>query len=245
VAILNQTFARFLFGDANPIGQDIHLGSTNEDARIVGVVADSKYNGLREKPQRFLYVPFEQGGDEFTRQAAFFVRTRASERDAMGAIRAAVRHLDRNLPIDHLRSMQEMLDDAIYTERLMATLAIAFGALAALLAAVGLYGAISYSVERRTREFGIRLALGAPPKSLLWAVMREVGPLVAIGVALGLPAGYLLGPLAESQFYGIRGHDLWALAGGTLLIAVVSLVAGLVPAVRAMRVEPVVALRYE
>jgi predicted permease len=245
VAIVNQTFAKFLFGDANPIGQNIHLGDSGADAQIVGVVRDSRYNDLREEPARFLYVPFEQGGEEFTRQAAFFVRTRGSERDMMGAIRAAVRQLDSNLPIDRLRSMQVMLDEAVYTDRLMAALAIAFGVLAVVLAAVGLYGTVSYSVARRTREFGIRLVLGAPPESLLLSVMREVGRLIAIGVGVGLPAGYLLGRLAESQFYGIRAHDLWALAGGTILIAVVGLAAGLVPAVRAMRIEPVGALRYE
>jgi len=245
VAILNQTFARFLFGDANPIGRHIELGATGADAQIVGVVRDSRYNDLREKPARFLYVPFEQGGDEFTRQAAFLVRTRANEREVTGAIRAAVRQLDRNLPIDRLRSMQGMLDDAVYTDRLLATLAIAFGLLAALLAAVGLYGAISYSVERRTREFGIRLVLGAPPETVLRSVLGEVGRLIAVGVGVGLPAGYLLGRLAESQFYGIRAYDVWALAGGTVLIAVVALLAGLVPAIRAMRIEPVMALRYE
>lgn len=245
VTILNQTFARFLFGDASPIGRHIELGESGADAQIVGVVRDSRYDNLREGPKLFLYVPFEQGGDESTGRAAFFVRTRAREREMMGAIRAAVRQLDRNLPIDRLRSMQGMLDDAVYTDRLLATLAIAFGLLAALLAAVGLYGAISYSVARRTREFGIRLVLGAPPESVLRSVLSEVGRLIAIGVGVGLPAGYLLGLLAESQFYGIRAHDVWALAGGTVLIAVVALLAGLVPAIRAMRIEPVMALRYE
>jgi predicted permease len=245
VAILNQTFARYLFGDADPIGQEIRLGATDADARIVGVVADSRYNDLREEPALFLYIPFEQGGDEFTRQAAFFVRTGASETAVMGAIRVTVKQLDANLPIDGLRSMQSMLEDSIYTDRLLATLAIAFGLLAALLAAVGLYGTISYSVSRRTREFGIRLVLGAPPQSVLWSVLREVGWLIAIGVGLGLPAGLLLASLAESQFYGIRAHDVWALGGGTVLVAAVSLLAGLVPAVRAMRIEPIRALRYE
>jgi ABC-type antimicrobial peptide transport system permease subunit len=138
-----------------------------------------------------------------------------------------------------------MIGDSIYTDRLMATLAVAFGALAAILAAVGLYGTISYSVARRTREFGIRLVLGAAPESLLRFVMREVGWLIAIGVAVGLPASYLLARLAESQFYGVHAHDPWSLAGATLLIAMVGLAAGLAPAVRAMRIAPLEALRYE
>ena len=245
VAIVNETFARFLFEDANPIGRHIRIGSNDADAQIVGVVKDSRFSGLREKPAHFLYVPFEQEGDEFTRQSAFFVQTQGDERSVMMAMRAAVKQLDRNLPIERLTAMKSTIDDSIYTDRLMATLAIAFGVLAAILAAVGLYGTVSYAVARRTREFGIRLVLGAAPESLLLSVMRETGWLIAIGVAVGLPASLALARLAESEFYGIRVYDPWAIGGATLLIAVVGLLAGLAPAVRAMRIEPVRALRYE
>ena len=245
VVIVDRAFARFLFEDANPIGRHVRVGSTDADSEIVGVVEDSRINDLREKPPHILYAPFEQGGDDFTRQAAFFVRTHGDERKVMNLARSVVKGLDANLPIERLTSMKAMIDDSIYTDRLMATLAIAFGALAAILAAVGLYGTISYSVTRRTREFGIRLALGAPPEGILLFVLRETGWLIAIGVALGLPASYLLARLAESELYGIRAHDPWALAGAAFLIAVVGLLAGLAPAIRAMRVEPVRALRYE
>jgi predicted permease len=245
VAILNQTFARYLFGNADPLGRDLEFGETGVHVRVVGVVRDSRYADLREKPARFLYVPYEQTREEFTRQAAFFVRTRSGDRQAMSAIRAAMRQLDAKLPIDALQSMQTMLGERVYTDRLMATLAVAFGLLAAALAAVGLYGTVSYAVARRTREFAIRLVLGELPRSLLWSVMGDVGRLIAIGAAVGLPAAYWLGRLAESQFYGVRAHDAWALAGGVLLIAVVGVAAGLVPAIRAMRTEPVRALRYE
>ena len=245
VAIVSAAFARFLYEGADPIGRHIHIGSNDADAEIVGVAGDSRISDVREKPPRLLYVPFEQGGDPFTRQSAFFVRTQGDEGSLMTAIRATVRQLDRNLPIERLTSMKLMIDDSIYRDRLVATLAMAFGALAAILAAVGLYGTISYSVARRTREFGIRLVLGAAPESLLLFVMREVGWLIAIGVAVGVPASYLLARFAESQFYGVQAHDPWALAGATLLIAIVGLVAGLAPAVRAMRIEPLDALRYE
>jgi predicted permease len=245
VAIISEGFARFLYEGANPIGRHFQIGSNNADAEIVGVVADSRINDVREKPPHAMYVPFEQGGEDFTSQSAFFVRTRGDEDSLMTAIRATVRNLDRNLPIGQLTSMKLTIDDSIYTDRLMATLAIAFGALAAILAAVGLYGTISYSVTRRTREFGIRLVLGAAPGTLLQFVMREVGWLIAIGVSVGLPVSYLLARLAESQFYGVRAHDPWALAGATILIAIVGLAAGLAPALRAMRIEPLEALRYE
>ena len=192
-----------------------------------------------------LYAPFAQGAPDFTRQSAFFVRTAGDEGGLMAAVRATVRQLDRNLPIERLSSMQVMIDDAIYTDRLMATLAIAFGVLAAILVAVGLYGTVSYSVARRTREFGIRLALGAEPQGLLLAVLREVGALVAAGLAIGLPAGYWLARLTESELYGVSVHDPLTLCAATGLIIVVGLCAGLVPAIRAMRIEPVHALRYE
>jgi len=245
VAILNQHFARFLFGNVDPVGQIIHLGASGEDARIVGVVRDSRYSSVQEKPTRFLYVPFEQGDEEIPPQAAFFVRTLASEQTAMRSIRAAVRQLDSNLPIGHLRTMRTILDESIYTERLMAILAAAFGVLAAVLAAVGVYGSVSYSVARRTREFGIRMVLGAVPERLLLCVLGDVGRLLAIGIGLGLPTVFLLGRLAESQLYGVRGHDPLALAGGTALIVAVGLLAALAPAIRAMRIEPVTAIRYE
>jgi predicted permease len=245
VAILNETFARFLFEGANPIGRHILIGSNNADAEIVGVVKDSKYGSLREKPSRFLYVPFEQEGDDFTRQSAFFLRTRGGDQSVIAAARAAVSQLDANLPIERLNSMRVVIDNSIYTDRLMATLAIAFGILAAVLAAVGLYGTVSYSVARRTREFGIRLVLGAEPQSLLLSVLREVGWLIATGIAIGLPLSYVLARLAESQLFGIRAHDPLAIAGATFLIVIVALCAGLVPAGRALRIEPVQALHYE
>jgi len=245
VAIINETFARYLFEHENPIGRHIQIGSSNADALIVGVVKDSKYDGVREKPQRFLYVPYEQGGSEFTRQAAFFVRTRGPEQSVMTATRVVVKQLDTNLAIDRLTSMQVLIDESIYRDRIIAMLALGFGVLATILAAIGLYGTISYSVARRTREFGIRLVLGADPESLLVFVLREVGRLVVIGVAAGLPAGYALARVMESQLYGIQAYDPWVLAGATVLIGLVALTAGLGPALRAMKVEPGRALRYE
>jgi len=246
VAILNESFARFLFEGANPIGRRVMIGSLNDaDAEVVGIVRDSRINDLREKPPHVLYTPYDQGGDELTRQAAFFVRARGDERRLMGSARAAVKQLDANLPVDRLASLRVIIDDSIYTERLLATLAVAFGGLAASLAAVGLYGIVSYSVARRAREFGIRLALGAAPRALLTFILREVGWLVGIGVAIGLPVSYALGRLAESALFGIRAHDPIAMAGAITMVVAVGLLAGLAPALRAMRIDPLRALRYE
>jgi putative ABC transport system permease protein len=162
--------------------------------------------------------------------ASRLVRPQGDERSVMTAVGAAVKQLDRNLAIERLTAMRSTIDESIYTDRLMATLAIAFGVLAATLAAAGLYGTISYAVARRTRAFGRRLALGATPESLLLPVMCETGWPIAVGVAVGLPASVPLACLAQSEFYGIRSHDPWVIGGAT-------------PAVRAMRIEPVRALR--
>jgi hypothetical protein len=245
VAILSQGFARYLFEDANPIGRHIVVGSTETDTEVVGVVKDSRYASVREDPPRFLYLPFNQGGLDFTRQACFFLRVQGGEQNAMAAARAVVKQLDANLPIDRLSSMSTKIDDSIYRERLLATLAIAFGVLAGVLAAVGLYGIVSYAVARRTREFGIRLVLGAVPATVLGLVTREVAALVAIGIAAGLPATWALARLAESQLYGVHANDPWILVGAAALIAMVAAAAALAPARRAMRITPVEAIRHE
>lgn len=245
VAIINATFARFLFENGSPIGRRMISGADDAEVEIVGIVKDSKYDDVREKPARFMYVPYDQAQGQFTRQAAFFVRTLGDQHAIMSAIRVTMSQLDRNVPIEGLTSMQLLVDNSFYRDRLIATLAIAFGALATLITAVGLYGTISYSVARRTREFGIRLALGAIPKDLLLSVMREVGSLVAAGVALGLPFAYILGRFVETQFYGLNAHDPLVLIAASLLIGAVAFLAGLLPARRAAQVEPVRALRHE
>ena len=245
VAVINETFARYLYGPQNPIGRHMTMGPDDADVQIVGVVKDSKYGSLREKSDNFLYVPYDQAGDEFTRQCTFFVRAGRDERAVMPAVRAAVKQADSAIPINNLTSMQVMIDNSVSTDRLIAALAVAFAILASVLAAVGLYGTISYSVARRTREFGIRLVLGAIPKTLLLFVMREVGWLTAIGIAIGLPVSYALARVVESQLYGIQAHDPVVLAVAAILILGVAFAAALAPALRAMRIQPLQAIRYE
>jgi ABC-type antimicrobial peptide transport system permease subunit len=138
-----------------------------------------------------------------------------------------------------------MIDNSVYTDRLIAVLAIAFGILAMALAAIGLYGTISYAVTQRTREFGIRLALGAARKTIAGLVFREIGILIGLGIAVGLPVSYTLARFVESQLFGIRAHDPWILLGAVLFISIAAALAGFFPALRAMHVEPVQALRYE
>jgi ABC-type antimicrobial peptide transport system permease subunit len=163
----------------------------------------------------------------------------------MQAVRRTVRELDANVPIFALRTVDEQLRRSVTNERLVAGLSILFGSLATLLAMVGLYGVMAYSVARRTREIGIRMALGARPSGVAWLVGREVGLLVLAGVALALPSAWWLGRFVQSQLYGLQPTDPPTIASAVLMLALVGALAGLVPARRAAAVNPIVALRYE
>jgi predicted permease len=245
VLVLSANFAKFLYEGQNPIGRRVHMGSNDADLEIVGVVQDSKYSNVREKPPRFLYVPYEQGEADFLTQSAFFVRSRGEEAAIVNGIRAVVKQMDANVPVERLRAMKEAIGNSMRTDRMIATLAIAFGLLAAVLAAVGLYGTLSYAVTRRTREFGIRIALGADRRRILTLILRELAWLLAIGIGVGASASLLLGRLIEAQLYGIEARDPWIIAGAVALMVVVALLAGFAPAMRAIRVEPLQALRHE
>jgi predicted permease len=245
VAIVNETLARRLFEGANPIGRRITSGPDDTSLQIVGMVRDSKFGDMREKATPFLYIPYEQGEDEFTRQSAFLVRVAGNDQQIMSSVRSIVKQFDSNIPVENVSSLRVRIDDSLFTDRIIAVLAMGFGSLATILAGVGLYGTISYSVANRTREFGVRLALGAAAENLLLLVLREVGLMIAVGAAIGLPLSYFLARLIESQLFGIHANDPWVLVGASLLIVVAGFLAGLVPAIKAMRIEPVRALRYE
>lgn len=209
------------------------------------MVADSQFTGVRDAPARFLYTPFEQGGDDFTQQAAFFVRSRGADSAVMNAAESVVKQLDPNIPVRRLVTMNALIRDSVEAERLLAFLVLAFGALAALLAAVGLYGTISHAVTRRTREFGIRIALGADASRILRLVLTEICWMLGAGIVVGLPATYGPARLIESQLFGIYTYDFLVLIGAASLMSLVVLVAGLIPGARAMRIEPVRALKHE
>jgi ABC-type antimicrobial peptide transport system permease subunit len=174
-----------------------------------------------------------------------YVKTLRDPESAFGALRGAVRELDSNLPILFLKTVDRQLDESLVTERLIATLSGLFGILATALAILGLYGVMAYMVTRRSREIGIRMALGAGTGSVVWLVMREVLVLVGVGIAVGLPAAIGLTRLVQAQLYGIEPTDRVSIAAATLLLAVVALLAGYLPARRASRYDPVRVLRYE
>jgi ABC-type antimicrobial peptide transport system permease subunit len=160
-------------------------------------------------------------------------------------IRREVQALDRSLPVFETKTVQAQLDDTLLTDRLVALLSAGFGLLATLLASVGLYGVMAFAVARRRKELGIKIALGAQRTTILWTVMREVLILLAIGLSIGIPSALGLGTFASAQLYGIQGHDPSVAVGTTLLLLIVAAAAGLIPAHRAGRVDPILALRYE
>ncbi len=243
VAVVNASFAKRVFGNQVAVGRRFGRGSdpgTPTNIEIIGVVNDTRYESLRDRIPDQVFVPFAQNSNN---TAWTYVRT---TRDAAGAfreIRAAVRDLEPNLPLTNVKTLDAQLDESLAGERMIATLSSVFGALATLLALIGVYGVMAYMVARRSREIGIRMALGAGAGNVLWLVMREVLAVVAAGIAVAVPAALALSRLVESQLYGIQPNDPASLALATFLLAAVASLAGFIPARRAAASDPVRALR--
>jgi len=239
VTVINQTMARYFFGNANPLGRRVGYGAGKaNDVEIVGVVRDGKYLDLREKTERTMYIPWTQ--DATVEQMTFFVRSSGPV-----PAQATVAALDPNLPVYGVETTEARIADSIYIDRMIATLSSFFGALATLLAAIGLYGVMAYSVARRTREIGVRMALGARRQDVLWMVLRHTALLSGIGIAVALPLSVGLGRAIQSQLYGVSPSDFRVIAASAILLAMVSAAAGYFPALRATRVDPLTALRHE
>jgi predicted permease len=244
VAIINEAMAKYFFGETNPIGRRFGFGRGKAtDIEIVGVVKNVRSQELREGAPRFVYIPY--GQDESVTQLTYYVRAPGDEASTAGALRQAVRRLDGNLPIFNMKTMAVQVDESLFVERMVAALSVAFGGLATLLAAIGLYGVMSYAVARRTREIGIRMALGAERGRVLWLVLREVAVMAIAGILAGLAAALWLTRQVQSQLFGLTPSDPLTLFTATVLLAAVAIASGYVPARRATAIDPVVALRGE
>jgi predicted permease len=244
--MINQSFAKKYFTGRNPIGLHVGFGSdpgTKTDMEVIGVVKDIKYENLRDEVPVQAFVPYL--ADQHTGSMTVYLRTMLDPKQLMTAVREKVRQLDSNIPIYTMRTTQEQIDSSLTTERLVASLSAVFGCLATILAVIGLYGVMAYTVARRTREIGIRMALGALQGNVIWLVMREVLVLVGIGVAVGVPLAIGLSSLVRNQLFGLAPHDPLTLLSATLALAAVASLAGFIPALRASRIAPTQALRYE
>jgi predicted permease len=247
VCIINEKLGLRSFTGRNPIGQHITHGAgtlyADPPMEIMGVVANSKWDDARSYIVPFLYMPYSQ--DKNLGHLAFYVRTERDPSPMAAALRSLVQRLDPNLPVNNMRTLEEQVRNSMLNDRLVAALSVSLALLAALLAALGLYGVLAYVVARRTREIGIRIALGGERADILRLVVGQGGRLALVGGAIGIVAALVAMRWVASLLYGVTAHDPLTFVGVVVLLAIVSGAACYIPARRAMRVDPTVALRYE
>jgi predicted permease len=244
VAVINETMARRLFPNQDPVGQRVRTGpnATGPWTTIIGVIGDIRHGGLEEEPQPELYITAQQGPP-----VSPFIVVRASGDPAAltETIRAEARRIDKNLPLYDMRTMSTLRSEAVATRRFILIIVGAFGALALGLAAIGVYGVMSLIVSERTREVGVRLALGAQPSELLTMIVGQAAKLAGVGIAIGVAAALALAPLLDSQLYGIESFDLTTFIAVPMVLLLIAALAALVPARKAMRIDPLAALRID
>ena len=245
VAIVNAKFAKKYFGDLPALGRHIGVGGdpgTKTDIQIVGVINDARYENLRDEIPEEVYLCEMQrpvGGE------TVYAHTAGDARTAMTQMRAIVKEFDPNLPMSNAKTFERQVDESLVTERLTATLAAIFGVLATALVLIGLYGVMSFMVTRRSREIGIRMALGAFAGNVVWLVLREALVLIGVGLAIGLPTAFALTRIVRAQLYGIEPGDPASIGLATLLLAAVTAIAAFIPARRAASFDPWRILRHE
>lgn len=244
VALINEHFVRKYFNGANPVGARIAIGrdpSVQPQIEIVGVVSTFAYRGVRQDAAQ-AFLPATEGSSA---PGNYYVRIRGNSQAAYDAIRAGVRSLDPGLPIEYMRTVEDKLNLSLSAERLMATLSIGFGLAALALSLIGLYGVMSFVVTQRTREIGVRLALGATRGSAIWLVLGDASRMLILGALLAIPGIWGLGRLVQSQLYGVSPADPFAITVASVLLVGTGVAAAWIPAWRASRIDPIEALRFE
>lgn len=246
VAIVNRECARDFFGNRNPVG--LHIGFDTDpgatpDIEIVGVVENALNEGPREGVRRQVFLPFSQSS--FPYAASFYVRTSAPPGPMYSALRGKVRELDNALPVYEMKTLRSQLAETLGAERLTATLSTAFGGLATLIAAVGLYGVLALVITRRTREIGLRIALGARRTTILSMVLTDAFGMLGLGLGFGVPCAYLLTRYVSTLLFGVTPIDAWTAAIAAAILAAATILAGVLPARRAGAIDPMQALRHD
>jgi predicted permease len=245
VAVVNEAFAKKFNLGRDAVGKRISSGGRDEslDVMIVGLARDAKYSDVKDEIPPVFFRPFRQ--DSTVGAITFYVRTALEPEPLIGTVRTVVAKLDPDLPLENLKTLTQQARENIFLDRIISTLSAAFAGLATLLAAVGLYGVLAYTVAQRTREIGVRMALGADSGRVRMMVLRQVGFMTAVGGIIGIAAAIGLGKAAGSLLYGLEGHDPVVMIVAALALTLVALIAGYIPARRASKVNPMQALRYE
>jgi predicted permease len=246
VAIINEAMARRFFAGRNPIGLRFGFGGGKDvklDTEIVGIVKDSKNTDVKQAARPFAFLPYSQS--EHAGNATFYVRTNQDPVALTATVRNLIAGFDANLPVYGVKTLTAQVDEIMFTDRLVTIFSLCLGLLASLLAAVGLYGVMAYVVARRTREIGIRMALGATQQNVAWMILREILGMLAAGLCVGLIAAYGIGRVVESLLFGVKASDPVVFVLAAVLLAAVAMLAGWLPSRKAANVDPMVALRYE
>jgi len=242
VVIVNATMAQQFWKGEDPLGKRFKFFGDQDYTTVVGVAKDSKYNGVAEDPQNFIYQPLTQN---YTPQATLHVRAAGSAAGLANGVRSAAREIDPSLSLFNVRTLEEQVSNSLQPLEMNVLMLTVFGALALLLASIGLYGVASYSVSQRTREIGVRMALGAQPSQVLGLVLGQGMILVAAGLAVGLVIAYAASGLMRSLVIGVSTHDPLTFAGTAAVLGAIALLASYIPARRATRIDPLIALRTD
>jgi predicted permease len=243
VAVVNEAFAKKFKLGRDAVGKHMSMGGKDLNIEIVGLVKDAKYADVKDEVPPVFFIPWRQ--DTTVGAINFYVRSAGDPALTVRAIPGVIKKLDPTLPVEDLKTLEQQVRDNVFLDRMITTLSTAFAILATLLAAVGLYGVLAYSVAQRTREIGVRMALGADGGRVRGMVLRQVGVMTAVGGVIGLAGAVALGMGAQSLLYQLKGWDPSVMVVAAVVLSLVAFGAGYIPARRASRTDPMNALRYE